>query len=44
MHQRHVQIVEGDIAMKLRNRRIELSALLKSLPAGSRIGMESTGS
>jgi hypothetical protein len=27
---------------KVRNRRTELSALLKSLPAGSRIGMEST--
>jgi transposase len=28
---------------KVRNRRAELSALLKSLPAGRRIGMESTG-
>ena len=28
---------------KVRNRRTELSAWLKSLPAGSRIGMESTG-
>ena len=28
---------------KVRNRRTDLSAWLKSLPAGSRIGMESTG-
>lgn len=35
---------DGFSRRKVRNRRSELSAFLKSLPAGSRIGMESTGS
>ena len=40
-----IACAEGALSRrKLRNRRIELSALLKSLPVGSRIGMESTGS